>query len=48
MKKLEKSELEGLQGGCNRWARRAAKAEDTVVRDAYLSAFAACIANKYT
>lgn len=47
MEKLELSQLEKLQGGCNRWARRAARATDEDVKQAYLDAFDDCIWAKY-
>lgn len=47
MEKLELLQLENLQGGCNRWARRAARATDEDVKLAYLDAFDDCIRAKY-
>jgi hypothetical protein len=50
MKKLKLEQLSSIKGGCNRWLRRATRADEgnhPEVRDAALAAFKECIAAKY-
>ena len=49
MKRLSFKQLQSIKGGgCNRWARRAARATDDDVRAALIGAFNKCIDDSST